>query len=162
LRFTRLPFRVEWVESATRLKVIDERGCAAQIEELGGSVALAQIRQAHAHYGAVLSITALPAKPGLGLREALAAVTKALRFFVVRVIAFITPEDPSSADQAHDLLAPIEKWEHTAPAKSATDPPPPAEPPPPTTPAPVVMPGPVTGDPATGAGGAARAVPESA
>jgi len=162
MRFTRLPFRVEWVESGTRLRTIDERGFAAQIEQLGGSIALAQIRQAHDHYGAVLSITALPAEPGLGLRDARTAVTKALRLFVVRVIASINTQDPSSADLARDLLAPIESWEPIAPTKAVTPQPPPPAPTPTPTPAPVVTPVPLAGDPATGAGVAAAKASESA
>jgi len=144
LRFTHLPFRLEWAESDTRLQMIDERGFAAQIEQLGGTIALTQIRQAHAHYGDVLSVTAQPDNPGLGLREAKNAVMKALRLFVVRVMASVRPQDPASADLASSLLAPIETWEHTAPAKPAAAP---TATPPAPTPAPTPAPAPVAGDP---------------
>jgi len=111
LRFTRLPFRLEWVASSIRLYTIDEHGYAPQIEELGGAVALAQIRQAHAQYGEVLSITAQTARPAIRLREPWIAVLNALRLFVVCVTASVRPRDPSSAVLARNLLAPIETWE---------------------------------------------------
>jgi hypothetical protein len=170
LRFTRLPFRLEWAESANRLQMIDERGFAAQIEQLGGAVALAQVRQAHAHYGEVLAITAESADPSIGVREAWTAVMKALRLFVVRVTASVRPQDPQSAALASDLLAPIETWEHTAAAKPANDhaptpaptPTPPSPPAPVVTPSPVVTTAPATADQAASAGGAVAEAPHPA
>jgi hypothetical protein len=158
LRFTRLPFRLEWVESTNRLGMIDERGFAQQIEQFGAADMLTQIRQAHAHYGEVLSIsTAHPPVPGVGIREARTAVMKALRLLVVRVQGAVTLQDPASADLARDLLAPIETWEHTAAVKPANDhvPTPAPTPAPPVavvTPAPVKTPAAATGDGAAGAG----------
>jgi hypothetical protein len=169
LRFTRLRFELEWVESQNRLKMIDERTFAPQIEQLGGATLLAQLRQAHAHYGEVLSIiTARAPENGISVREAWSAVMRALRQFVVRVTATIRSQDPGSADLAHELLAPIETWEATAPTKAATDqppaatPPPPAAPPPGVAPAPVVTPSAAPADPATGMGGANAGGPGSA
>src|SRR5215471_17719356 len=84
LRFTKLRFELEWVESQNRLKMIDERTFAPQLEQLGGATLLAQLRQAHAHYGEVLSIiTARTPEDGISIREAWSAVMKALRQFVV-------------------------------------------------------------------------------
>ena len=113
LRFTRLPFRLEWAESANHLLRIDERGLAPQIAELGGATALAQVREAHARYGEVLSITVPSADAGINLREAWLGVHTALRFYVVRVIASVHPRDPMSAEVARDLRAPIENWQGT-------------------------------------------------
>jgi len=121
LRFTRMPFRLEWAESENRLHMIDERGLAAQIEQLGGAVAVTQLRQAHAHYGEILAITAQN-EPMIRMRDAKNAVMKALRLYVVRVTASVRAQDPPSADLARELLGPIETWEHTAPAKAAAAP----------------------------------------
>ena len=121
LRFTRLPFRLEWAESANRLHRIDERGFAPQIEQIGGGPALAQIREAHVVYGEALSITTLEPDPGVTIRDARTAVLKALRVLVVRVSANVLPQDPASAALARALLTPIQNWEHTAPAKPPTD-----------------------------------------
>src|SRR5262249_38465090 len=96
LRFTRLPFRVEWAERPNRFKMIEERGLGEQIEKMGGGTVPAQLRQAHAHYGEVLSITARTPDPGISMRDARGAVMKALRFFVVRVTASVGPQDPAS------------------------------------------------------------------
>jgi hypothetical protein len=142
LRFTRLPFRLEWAESANRLQMIDERGLGTQIEKLGGGTVLAQIREAHAHYGEVLAITSQAPEPGVSVREARAAVMNALRFFVVRVSASVHPRDPdaSAADLARDLLAPIENCQPVTPAKTAGDPAPTPPSPPPSMPGLLVTP----------------------
>jgi hypothetical protein len=153
LQFTRLRFKLEWAESENRLKMIDQRGFAPQIEQLGGATALAQIRQAHAHYGEVLSVsTARTPASGISIREARDAVMKALRQFVARVTVTIRDQDPPSAALARELLAPIETWERTVPPQPANDTP--APPAPPASPAPVVTSAPVATDPAPGAGGA--------
>ena len=158
LRFTRLPFRLEWVESTNRLGMIDERGFAEQIEQFGAADILTQIRQAHAHYGEVLSISAAhPPVPTIGIREARTAVMKALRLLVVRVQGAVTAQDQSSAALARDLLAPIETWEHTAAVKPANDhapTPQPTAPPAVVPPPPVVTPAAATAEAAAGAGGA--------
>jgi len=162
LRFTRLPYRQEWAESKIRLQTVDERGFAPQIEQLGGSAVLAQIRQAHAHYGDVLAVN-IPQEPepSISVRDARSAVMKALRLFVVRVTASVSEEDPASADLARDLLAPIETWEHTAATKPAAAQPPAPSPSPPA-PAPAVTPAPATADHQAAAGGAVAAPPASA
>ena len=129
LRFTRLPFRLEWAESANRLTMIDERGLGAQIAELGCAAALAQVRDAHAQYGEALEITTQNADRGMAVRDARNAVLNALRRFVVCVFASARPQDPSSADLARELLAPIESWEHTAPAGSTSSTTPTPQPP---------------------------------
>jgi hypothetical protein len=145
LRFTHLRFRAEWAESENRLQAIDERGWALQIEQLGAAGALAQIRQAHAHYGEVLSIvTARPVEPSLSVRDARAAVMRALRVFIVRVAASVRAQNPASADLARDLLAPLETWGTIAPTKPAP------------------TPAPVTADYAAGLGSAVTAPPQSA
>ena len=152
LHFTRLPFRLEWVESTNRLGMIDERGFAQQIEQFGAADILTQIRVAHAQYGEVLSIsTAPPPASGIGIREARAAVMKALRLLVVRVQGAVNPQDPSSVDLTSTLLGPIETWEHTAAVKPASDHAPAPEPPAPTP----VPPAPVVTPEAAGAEGAA-------
>ena len=155
LQFTRLRFQQEWAESENRLKMIDDRGFAPQIEQLDNTVALTHLRKAHAHYGEVLSInTARPPEPGISLRDALTAVTKALRQFVVRVTATIHAQDPTFVALARELLAPIETWEPTAPPKPATGQP---ATPTPATPAPAPV---VTSAPGVGAVNAKT--PESA
>ena len=138
LQFTRLRFAQEWAESENRLKMIDDRGFAPQIEQLGGAVALAHLRQAHAHYGDVLSVvTARTPAPAIRIRDARDAVMKALRQFVARVTVTIRDQDPSSVALARELLAPIETWAPAPPTKPATDQPAPPAPTPPSAPTPV-------------------------
>jgi len=137
LRFTQLPFKLEWAESDTRLRTIDSRGLAKDLETLGATPALIQLRKLHAQYGEVLDITT-PSnpQPAANIRDALEVFRDSLRVYVVRVAASERQQDPSSADLALELVAPIERWEVTHAATAAPE----AAPPPPPTPTPAAEP----------------------
>lgn len=113
LKFTQLPYKLEWAESNTRLLLIDERGLEADFEKLGGEKLLARLRALHAAYGDALGITDVLAEETnvTTLRDALAAFIDALRVYVVRAASLLSPKDEKSTTMARALLAPIEQWE---------------------------------------------------
>jgi hypothetical protein len=79
LKFTRLPYKLEWAEADARLSRITTDKLDTQIEQLGGKPILDQLRAAHQAYGEALGITAETQDNTVGLREPLKQFTAALR-----------------------------------------------------------------------------------
>jgi hypothetical protein len=128
LRFLALPFREEWSQSEARLKTIDTGENVALIERLGGSPLLSNLRDAHAHYGKVLGITApVDVKESPVLRAKFLKLTDAIRAYIVKVKAWADPEDPGSEALSDTLLAPFVAWKDT-PIRTGQPTPTPVEP----------------------------------
>jgi hypothetical protein len=123
LKFTLLPYKLEWAESETRIERIKSQGFDKVIDRLGGKKFFTALTAAHAAYGEVLGITAaaVAAEEGVDLRAPLEALAKALRTYVVRVQAHIDDDDPASAELADKLLAPIVDWETRSASPAATE-----------------------------------------
>lgn len=130
LRFTQLPFRTEWVESQTRLGLIEREALAAKIAELGGSAILDAVRKAHADFGRALGLTEVSdvSETSAIMREGMDEVMACLRRYVLQVAAHADPDDPASMTLADQLLLPLRTWKTRAPAPSANDEAPVAEP----------------------------------
>jgi hypothetical protein len=80
LKFTKLPYQLEWAEAETRLNRIASDNFDPEIENLGGKRLIQQVRDAHAAYGEALGITAEGQDPNsIAIREPLQAFTTALR-----------------------------------------------------------------------------------
>ncbi|AKU97811.1 hypothetical protein AKJ09_04475 [Labilithrix luteola] len=120
LKFTQLPYKLEWAEADARLRTIDADATFEKaIAKLGGKIFLENLRQAHKEYGHVLGITNAKAAPeaSASVKEPLAAVVAALRVYALRVLAHADDEaaDPTYAE----LLTPLMAWQsRRAPAES--------------------------------------------
>lgn len=128
LKFTRLPYQLEWAEAETRLNRIASDNFDPEIEKLGGKLLIQQVRDAHTAYGEALGITAEGQDPNaIAIREPLQAFTTALRAYVLAVAAHTDPNDPTSVSVTNSLLAPLHKWQSyisvaAAAAPAATEP----------------------------------------
>jgi hypothetical protein len=111
LSFIALSYPEEWTQSETRLKTIAEEGYESMVETLGGAPFLTNLRNAHARYGEVLGITA-PIKPEERpeVRAHMLKLTDAIRAYVVKVMAYVDPEEPGSDALAEALLLPLTQW----------------------------------------------------
>ena len=117
LAFTRLPFQLQWSESQVRLEVIQERGLDAVFAELGGTVFLTALRQAHENYGRALGITQELQQPERAeVRQAIADFRATVSRYVVQVIAFADAGGEQEGETARKLLQPLTEW----PAKSSS------------------------------------------
>lgn len=116
LDFLKLPYRLQWAEAQTRLQLIERDKLEADIDRLAGKQFLPAIREAHEAYGRVLGMhEPLPnAAQTPQVRGALDAFVKALRDYVVKVVASVDEDDPASQTTAESLLTPLEAWQSTA------------------------------------------------
>ena len=116
LRFTMLPFRTQWVESQTRLGIIEKESLDTVITALGGELILAAVRKAHDDFGRALGLTeATETSPSAApLRESRDDLAATLRRYVLQVTAHADPDDPASRALADDLLLPIKTWKTRA------------------------------------------------
>ncbi len=122
LRFLQRKFREQWVESQTRLDIIESRALGDVIERLGGSTILATIRQAHDRYGEVLGITAEAVERGPSVvADALSALRDGLRRYVLQVAAHVDPDDPATQALAESLLEPLARWQDAPAAGNRND-----------------------------------------
>ncbi len=112
LKFTQLPYKLQWADSQMRIDALTERKLAGVFEELNGSAFVTALKNAHEAYGKALGIT--KSKPQLSdppeVRKALDAFGEALRSYVVQVVAFADAGGPQAAKIAQRLLAPLADW----------------------------------------------------
>lgn len=130
LSFLKLPYKLEWSESQTRLDLIERDELGGSIDQLAGKQFLPAIRDAHAAYGRALGMHQPLAEDAAVplVRGALDAFAAALRAYVVKVMGSVDEDEPETQAVADALLAPLAAW--TTSAKRAKDEPaaPPAEP----------------------------------
>ena len=123
LKFTKLPYQLEWAEAETRLNRIASDNFDPEIENLGGKRLIQQVRDAHAAYGEALGITAEGQDPNsIAIREPLQAFTNALRAYVLAVAAHTDPNDPTSVSVTNSLLAPLQRWQSYISVAAAPEP----------------------------------------
>lgn len=117
--FIKAPYNKEWAEIETRLTKITTAGYDKEIQEFGGGSILTSLTKAHKAYGEALGITAPRAagevKDTAALKDALQAQLQAIRFYVLRVLASIEPDDEDSAALASRLLRPLNEWKSRPP-----------------------------------------------
>lgn len=132
LKFTQLPFKLEWAEADARLRTIDaDAGIAEGFARLHGDVFLENLRKAHKEYGAALGITSVKtpeAQPGASLKEPLALVRAALRMYALRVLAHEDGDDVEASGATASLLAPLVEWQSRGGKLTKIAPPPEAPP----------------------------------
>lgn len=130
LRFTQLPFRTEWVESQTRLGLIEREALAPKITALGGAALLDAVRKAHDDFGRALGLTEASdvSETSAIVRQGMDEVMASLRRYILQVTAHADPDDPASMTLSEQLLQPLRTWKTRAPAPSANDEAPVAEP----------------------------------
>lgn len=122
LSFLKLPYRLEWSESQVRIDLIERDHLAPTLADLAGNHFLPAILEAHANYGKALGMTyALPGTPlAPQVKAPLDAFANALRTYIVKVVASVDEDDPSTQTLADTLLAPLARWT-SPPAKSGKD-----------------------------------------
>ncbi len=111
LKFTQLPFKLQWSEADARLSLIaKDASHEGAFGTLGGSAFLENLRRTHEEYGAALGVTtARAAEPvAANVQEPLLALRNAIRTYVLRVLAHADEQDPALVDA---LLAPLATWE---------------------------------------------------
>ncbi len=112
LKFTQLPYKLQWADSQMRIDALKERKLAGLFEELNGSAFVSALKNAHEAYGKALGIT--KSKPQVAdppeVRTALDAFAGALRSYVVQVAAFADAGGEQEAKTAEKLLAPLAAW----------------------------------------------------
>lgn len=112
LKFTKLPYQLEWAEADTRLTRISSAAYEPIIEKLGGKIILQQLRDAHREYGQALGITAeVEDSSTAGVKEPLREFTATLRAYVLAVAAHADPKDEASVALTDALLAPLHRWQ---------------------------------------------------
>jgi hypothetical protein len=114
LRFTLLPFRVEWSESQRRLDRLRQDRLDELIAQLSGTVFLDAIWAAHRDYSEVLGMHAgqLSATDLEAARQPFQKLLTALRTYVLKVSAHADSDDPVAAGLAAALLTPLTDWSH--------------------------------------------------
>ncbi len=114
LGFTKLPYRVEWQQSKTRLEAIARDGHDKTFKQLGGAAFLANLIEAQEGYGSALNITVPIEVEATGeVRARLSEALAAVRDYVNRVAAYAEPDVPGSDELAEALLLPLSVWEST-------------------------------------------------
>ena len=88
--------------------MIKTEGLDKQIAKLGGTPFVKHLQEAHIAYGKALGLTSVPATPSetVVLRDPLAALSSALRLYVIKVTAYRDEEDPETVALADRLLRP--------------------------------------------------------
>jgi hypothetical protein len=112
LTFLKLAYKLEWSESQTRLHLIEIEKLGPEVDRLVGKQFLPALKEAHANYGRALGmsepLTDVPGVPQV--RGAFDLFIKALRDYVVKVVASVEEDEPNTQLVADALLAPIEAW----------------------------------------------------
>ncbi len=112
LQFLKLAYRLEWSESQTRLHLIEHDKLGPEVDRLVGKPFLPALKEAHANYGRALGMDQpIVDAPGVPqVRGAFDTFVKALRDYVVKVVASVEEDEPDTQAVANALLAPIEAW----------------------------------------------------
>jgi hypothetical protein len=128
LGFVRLPYKLEWQESKTRLAAIERDGHEATFQALGGKVFLDHLREAHARYGEAIGVTAPTAdeQQTRALGEAREATLTALRDYVAKVAAHADADEAGSTELSAALLRPLTAWQSAPAARAGESEPAPA------------------------------------
>lgn len=124
LRFTQLPYKLEWAESQARLDLLEDPALSSDVGAIGGAKFLALVRVKHKAYGDAqgLSKESSPAVESAEVRPRLDRFADALRSYVVKVSATVEDDDDASRALADRLLAPIARWQSTATSAEPTSP----------------------------------------
>jgi hypothetical protein len=123
LRFTQLAFRTQWVESQSRLGLIEKEGLASRIDVLGGRPLLEAVRKAHDDFGRALGITQASDEPdsSAAVRQGMDQLMSSMRRYVLQVTAHADSGEPDSATLADALLMPIKTWKSRPATPAASD-----------------------------------------
>jgi hypothetical protein len=111
LKFTQLPYRLQWAASETRIDQLKTGGLAEVVRRLGGERFLKLLVREHARYGDVLAITHEQGDPDdATVRDHYDALQGALRDYVVAVVATAVAGDETAQEKVDRLLKPIADW----------------------------------------------------
>lgn len=109
LGFLKLAYEQQWAESERRLAALESSGRMADFERIVGADLLAELRRTHAEYGRVLGITkAAEPTTQVYLADRLVEVRVAMASYVLKVLATVDDDDPSSVESARRALRPID------------------------------------------------------
>jgi len=125
LKFIQLPYPLQWAESDTRLRSIQENKLDVRIEALGGKLYLDEIIAAHAVYGKALGMTQpIQTSPeeAPGVRKARDAFAEKLKRYWINVEGNVDETDPKTQELADALLAPLKNWDVAGSTAKPTEP----------------------------------------
>jgi hypothetical protein len=118
LKFTQLPYRLEWTESQRRVEMMQRESLDAEIVALGGESFVAALLVAHEEYGVVLGMSPVQSPDRAEvktLRDPFWTLANAIRSYVLKVSAHAEEDDPASQNLAETLLQPIVEWSSAHP-----------------------------------------------
>lgn len=121
LDFLTLTFPRQHAESERRIKRIDERGLAKELEQLVGARFVAALRAAHQAFGDVLGISkpVVPATPVFVVEE-LRALTDAISEYALQLLA-LASNDPEKREAVAIALSPIDEFRAAAARRTVAD-----------------------------------------
>lgn len=114
LEFLTLAFPRQHAESERRLRLIDSRGLAKDLDQLVGARFLAALRASHQAHGDALGINkaSLPAAP-VFVAEELRVLTDAISGYALQLLA-LARHDPEKRDAVVVALSPIDEFRAAA------------------------------------------------
>ncbi len=116
---------MQWAESDTRLRSIEENKLDSRIKTLGGKLSLDEIIAAHAAYGKAIALTEpMQTNPdeAPGVRKARDAFAEKLKRYWINVEGSVDETEPQTQELADVLLAPLKNWDVAAQAAKSTEP----------------------------------------
>lgn len=119
LDFLTLPYKSQWAEGDRRLKLMEERGYAADIEALAGHEFLAEVKRTQKVYGQVLGVTKAEEMPlEVGLLEPLRDVGRAVVDYNLQLLAWAS-DVPKAVAKVKKALKPIDDQRAAAARRGA-------------------------------------------
>ena len=120
LTFLKSSHREKWLQSEERLKAVDTAYEQA-INNGGGAAFLAPLREAHRIFGEAQGFTApLQVVENPEATKRFREMTKALRTYIGKVLAYAESEEPGAEELTQTLLVPLAQWKDT-PQRSKHD-----------------------------------------
>lgn len=111
LKFTQLPYALEWAESQVRIDRMATPEIAGALKGLGAKAFVDSIGAAHEAYGRALGMGAAKSSaPAPLVRPAYDALLTAMRWYILKVAASAEPDDLKKQALVDSLLLPLKTW----------------------------------------------------
>lgn len=121
LEFLKYKPIVKLSEVQRRIETLAARGLDAKIRELGGGAFLEHLERTHENYGlAVSASTSEGEAESPVIRAQAAALSEAIKTYVIRVVATADRKAPATLTRVNALLTPLRTWTTSASATADT------------------------------------------
>lgn len=122
LEFTKIKYRLQWVESKHRLDTVADKSLATHFNRLGAGIFLTELQAAQAAYGQALGLTeASPEEDTGAVRSALTALQAGVKRYIAAAHGYADPDIPGSQELIEKLLAPLNTWKSSSATSAADD-----------------------------------------